>query len=136
MVPLKRTLQYLLCVLTALQLCGGHLGVFQIVAWAQMLRDYSQEKGLVEGVKETFDGDHPCPMCCKINQAKQQQQKQTPLPLEKIEKISKWLGFLPTLELPAPAWSPLRSGHEFAAPSTLVDNWLNTPPTPPPRALA
>ena len=133
---MKGILQYLLCVLTALQLCGGSLGVFQAVAWAQMLRDYSQEKGLLRGVKETFDGEHPCPMCCKVEKAKQQEQKQPTLPADKIEKVSKWLGILPTLEIPEPAWKALSLTCSFAAPPTWLGNGPTEPLTPPPRAQA
>jgi hypothetical protein len=132
----KRTLQTLLCVLTALHLCGGHLGVFQFFAWAEMLRDYTQKSGLLQGVKETFDGEHPCAMCCKIDQARKDESKQNPLPLEKIEKLSKWLGLLPEVELPRIVWTSLSSEHDFAAPAVSLGRLTADPATPPPRAIA
>ena len=133
---MKRTLQTLLCVLTALHLCGGHLGVFQVFAWAQMLKDYTQENGLLKGVKETFDGEHPCPMCCKIDLEKQKEKKQSPLPVEKMESLSKWLGLLPGVELPGITWTSLSSKHDFAAPAENTSQWELAPATPPPRALS
>lgn len=56
--------------LCCLQLCGGHYGTFQVVAWARMLVDYSQKDGLLEGAVKTFDGEHPCEMCKCIEKAK------------------------------------------------------------------
>jgi len=133
---LKRVFQLLLCLLTALHLCGGPLGVAQLVAWGQMIRDYSQNKGLVEAVKDTFDGDHPCALCCKISKEKQNEQKQNPLPLEKSEKLSKWLGLLPTMELPAPVWTSICGEHVFTAPLSHLSQCGISPATPPPRSLA
>ena len=133
---MKRILQTLLCVLTALHLCGGPLGVFQVFAWAEMLKDYTQQSGLLQGVKETFDGDHPCAMCSRIDQAKQNEGKQSPLPLEKIDKLSKWLGLLPEVELPRIVWSSLSNEHDFAAPAQRLGQLIADPAIPPPRVLA
>lgn len=46
-----------------------HLPVLQVVAWAGMLVNYSRDNGLAEAAEMTFDGDHPCPMCCAIEKA-------------------------------------------------------------------
>ncbi|MEM9237049.1 MAG: hypothetical protein AAGB14_09730 [Verrucomicrobiota bacterium] len=56
-----------------LHLCGGHFGVLQLVAWGQMLVEYTGEKGLIRGTIETFDGEHPCDLCRSITEAKQEQ---------------------------------------------------------------
>lgn len=50
---------------------GGHWVVLQSIAWSRMLVDYSSARGLKQGVVMTFDGDHPCPMCCAIKEARQ-----------------------------------------------------------------
>ncbi len=132
---MKRALQILLCLLTALHLCGGPLGVVQLVAWGQMIWDYSQNRGLAEAVMDTFDGEHPCAMCCKISKAEQNKQKQNPLPLEKTEKVSKWLGLLPTWGLPAPAWTAAELPQGFASPTELASQWMLAPEALPPRGL-
>ncbi len=132
---MKRALQILLCLLTALELCGGHLGVAQLVAWAGMLRDYTAEKGLAQGVKETFDAEHPCAMCSKIAEAKQQDERKNPLPPERAEKISKWATMQAAAAVPAPAWNHKASPAEFAEPAGQAHARRAAPLVPPPRAL-
>jgi|GEM_PF-233090 hypothetical protein len=56
-------------------LLGGHWAVFQVIAWTQMLRDYSRDAGLVEAVEKTFSGKAPCAMCCAITKEKQKEEK-------------------------------------------------------------
>jgi len=131
----KRALQILLCLVTALELCGGHLGIAQIVAWAGMLRDYTAEKGFAQGVKETFDDEHPCAMCHKIARAKQQEERKAPLPLEKTEKISKWVAAEMDAGVPAPAWNPKAYPAGFVEPADQALVRRTRPPVPPPRAL-
>lgn len=134
---MRRAFQTLLCLLTALQLCGGHLGVAQMVAWVKMIHDYSSEKGLVEGVKETFDGEHPCAMCREIAEAKQEEQKQTPLPLEKTQgvSLSKWLALLPTLEIPEAPAGACDAVICFGDAETFGLRMEPQPAVPPPRVM-
>lgn len=47
------------------------LWVMQTAAWSRMLVSYSSEAGLVEGVARTFDGEHPCPWCVRIQAARE-----------------------------------------------------------------
>ena len=55
---------------------GGHWGVLQTVAWANMIWIYTSLDGSVlVGAKKTFDGSHPCSMCHSIKDAKQQEKK-------------------------------------------------------------
>ena len=55
---------------------GGHWGVLQTVAWANMIWTYSTQDGSVlAGAKKTFDGEHPCNMCDSIKEAKKQEKK-------------------------------------------------------------
>jgi hypothetical protein len=134
--PVKRTLQYLLCLVTALELCGGHLGVAQMVAWAQMIRDYTAEKGIAEGLKETFDGEHPCAMCCKIAKAKQQEERQAPLPLEKLEGLSKWLTYSAEPGIPVAGWTDRGTALRPNEPADHASSRRARPPVPPPRSFA
>jgi len=59
----------------------GPAMMVQEVAWVKMLVSYTQERGLKRGVIETFDGNHPCELCKKA--AEIRQQKQAPDPAEK-----------------------------------------------------
>ena len=45
-------------------------GVLQTIAWSKMLSSYSQEAGLEEGLRKTFDGQHPCNLCERIAQSR------------------------------------------------------------------
>ena len=66
---------------------GGHWGVLQTVAWANMIWTYTTQDGSVlAGAKKTFDGAHPCSMCHSIKAAKQQEKK-TPEILSATKKI-------------------------------------------------
>ena len=46
-----------------------HLAVLQMTAWARMLISYSRDNTVATALEMTFDGEHPCPMCKKIQQA-------------------------------------------------------------------
>jgi hypothetical protein len=67
--------------LTAIALCllmQGPAMLVQEVAWVKMLVSYTQERGLKRGVIETFDGEHPCSLCKKAAELRQQEQPQDP----------------------------------------------------------
>lgn len=59
-------------------LMQGPAMLVQEVAWAKMLVSYTQERGLKRGVIETFDGEHPCELCKKAAEIRQQEQPQEP----------------------------------------------------------
>jgi len=69
--------QILTCV-ALLSLSGGHWAFLQGVAWTGMLIKYS-DSGLVGAVSMTFDGEHPCDLCNKIEQSKADQKEQSEL---------------------------------------------------------
>ena len=57
-------------------LMNGHFGVLQTMAWSKMLLDYTRANGsLIQGAKQTFDGNHPCSMCHSIAKAKENEKK-------------------------------------------------------------
>ena len=56
-------------------LAGGHWLVLQAVAWAQMLRDYSQSAPIAEAIERTFSGNYPCTMCVRITEEQQKEEK-------------------------------------------------------------
>ncbi len=59
---------------------GLHWAVLQTIAWTGMIVSYSRDASFTEAVTKTFDGEHPCPMCKVIKQAraeeKQKEKKQ------------------------------------------------------------
>jgi hypothetical protein len=56
----------------------GPAMLIQEVAWVKMLISYTQERGLAQGVIQTFDGNHPCALCAKAAEIRQQQQSDDP----------------------------------------------------------
>ena len=107
--------------------------MLQVVAWANMLRTYTQEKGLVEGVKDTFDGEHPCPLCQHIDKGRQEEQKQNPVPTRASEKLVKWFSSAPETGELALAWSHESERREAEDPPQSTSQWSGNPPYPPPR---
>lgn len=49
----------------------AHLALMQGVAWGGMLLSYSAESGIEQGIQQTFDGDHPCPLCTLVEDVRQ-----------------------------------------------------------------
>jgi hypothetical protein len=65
---------------------GAHWLVLQSVAWTGMLVTRASNGSLIEAVKLTFDGAHPCALCERIEAGRkgEKQQENSALPL-KIE---------------------------------------------------
>lgn len=42
--------------------------VLQGVAWTGMLISFSKDGTILEAMGKTFDGAHPCPLCCAVQQ--------------------------------------------------------------------
>jgi hypothetical protein len=68
-----------LCAVSLILLMQGPALLVQEVAWAKMLVSYSQQRGLVRGVVETFDGKHPCKMCAKAAELRKSEGKGDPM---------------------------------------------------------
>lgn len=67
-----------LTALALILLIQGPAMLVQEVAWVKMLVTYTQERGLKRGVIDTFDGKHPCALCHKAAELRQQEQPQDP----------------------------------------------------------
>ena len=91
-----RVLFQCLCLIAALSLSGVHYGVGQAVAWADMLIERSSNGEFTQAVGSTFDGEHPCQRCLKIQQesSKEQQQPQQKA-LKEFKPITGGLQALP-----------------------------------------
>ncbi|WP_461783761.1 hypothetical protein [Prosthecobacter sp.] len=109
---------------------GLHTVVIQSAAWAGMLVSYSLEKGSVaQGVSETFDGAHPCPLCklAKSTEGTPADEKQAPkadgkLKLHLIADAASNI----VISAPPPSVYPVRAEAKLHVLS-------HTPDTPPPR---
>ena len=106
---------------------GGHWVVLQSVAWATMLADHARTENLGMAIAETFDGQHPCPICKRIAQSRQAEKKaDLQASLKKFEFPRQSAAFF----IGAPVQFYLQA-EQIAAASLLAE----TPPVPPPRSL-
>ena len=92
---LRSHIGFLFCSLAFLQLLGCHWAILQAGAWAGMAVSYSQQGGLVAGLSQTFDGEHPCPICKAIQDGKRQEQRKAPLLSAELKKdyLAAWNQF-------------------------------------------
>jgi len=122
-------LGHLACVIAFFAICGGHWAVLQTVAWAQMLRDYSQESGLAAAIQQTFSGERPCSMCVNIAQG-QQKESQSPAFVSLAKKLEGVPAAVP-VRIPRPI------GREFRywdGGDRHYTSWVAAPPVPVPIA--
>ena len=116
----------LVCLLAALQVCGGHWVTLQSVAWVGMLVSYSRGEALAVAVEKTFDGEHPCGLCAVVKNGREQEQKQQVVKvMMKVDAV-----LAPTARLSAPLASEWK--HLVSVPLVLARSLA--PPTPPPQA--
>jgi len=97
-----RTLGLALMCLAMFSVAGGHWAILQTVAWAQMLRDYSREAPLATAVEKTFSGEHPCPLCKRVEEGRQKEEK-APATV-KVDKKSEVFTAQTTQNLKEPDW--------------------------------
>ena len=120
--------------LVVLALClsiGLHWAALQSAAWVGMAVAYSVEKGVVEGLSDTFDGDHPCPLCKAVKQGQDAETKpqngQTPPSKTKEVKLT-----LALVTVPKFVFSPSEPQHWIMTSSELRTR-REEPVTPPPQ---
>ena len=65
----------LLLVLALVSSLGLHWTLLQSVAWVGMFLSYSQTSTLRQALVKTFDGQHPCSLCKRIEQGKKSEKK-------------------------------------------------------------
>jgi hypothetical protein len=106
---------------------GAHWALLQTVAWTTMLADNLRTQSVKEAVTETFDGNHPCPLCKAIAAGKQSEKKtEFTLQTQKLE-------FPPVKESPilfAPSAFQLLPQANF-----FTESLTQKPLTPPPRGF-
>lgn len=137
---LKKLFQILLVSLGCLHLAGGPYSLMQVYAWAGMLVSYSKHDGLLQGAKDTFSGEKPCELCCKIAAAKKTDSspEKKDLPLPSSASPGKLLqDFLPceivSVKPPRFTDSPSLPFPGLCVP---LETAGASPPVPPPRAIA
>lgn len=109
----------------------------QIYAWGTMITAYSKDTGIIQGAKDTFSGEKPCRLCCKITEAKKadgEKNQQSPAPASPIKLSLEFVASSePVLAPPVSEDMPivLYYGH------LLEDRTSGRlPPVPPPKRVA
>jgi len=72
--PLFRFAQIIL-VFAVFCMANGSDFIAQGFAWGTMIIDYSSHDTVVEAVLKTFDGNHPCKICKKVDEQQHSQTK-------------------------------------------------------------
>lgn len=120
--------------LAMLLLIGSQWFVPQTVAWARMIVMYARHDSLSVALSKTFDGQHPCALCQQIRQGQQEeQQKGGPSPTERSGKMPELLAEVssrPVAVVPLVVAAARISSPDF------YSEFIESPPTPPPRASA
>ncbi|HCN28711.1 MAG TPA: hypothetical protein DIT64_08070 [Verrucomicrobiales bacterium] len=113
---------------------GLHWAVLQSAAWVGMVVAYSVEKGsVVQGISDTFDGEHPCPLCTAVSEGvKESPAKNGSAPVKPGKDLKITLAIVPVpvfvfTTAPPPAWSTISSTAEARQVQ---------PTAPPPRLAA
>ncbi len=106
--------------------CGGQWPVLQCVAWANMIREYSEMVPLTQAVEMTFSGRYPCELCKAIAQKKQEENTKLAATFKHEKKVV-------SPGLVVKACSVTITPQFFVVRSSLFQTRSDTPPTPPPR---
>jgi hypothetical protein len=113
---------------------GLHWAVLQSAAWVGMAVAYTVEKGsLSEGLSDTFDGDHPCPLCKAVKQGQDAETKtqDDQAPTSKIKEVKLTLALV---SVPKFVFSPSVPQCWITTSSRLMTR-QEPPVTPPPERL-
>jgi hypothetical protein len=112
---------------------GLHWAVLQSAAWVGMAVAYTVEKGsLSEGLSDTFDGDHPCPLCKAVKLAQETEKKSPdgPKPPSKNKEMKLTLALVST---PRFVFPPGVAPKAWITTSDASLSRHERPVTPPPR---
>jgi hypothetical protein len=72
--PMRRII-HLVVLVAFVCSCGGHWAAFQVIAWANMIREYSAMVPTAQAVEMTFSGKYPCPICKAIAEKRSSEQQ-------------------------------------------------------------
>ena len=107
---------------------GGQWAVLQTAAWVSMAVTNSIKEGsITEGLSQTFDGEHPCRMCCAIKKGTESEKKDTKEASAKLK-----IELIAQARMMIMIAAPLPEQTFAAADETAVELFI-MPPTPPPR---
>jgi hypothetical protein len=74
-----RTIGFALMAFALFTISGGHWALLQGVAWTGMVIQYAKEGSFAQALEKTFDGEHPCSLCHKVQEAKKDEGQKAPM---------------------------------------------------------
>lgn len=135
MVKVRSIFLFICCLLVAV----GPLNFLQVVAWGNMIHDYSEDRSIAEAAEMTFSGEYPCEMCRRIAEAKAQTSEgdqETPFPVDDRTSIRLVFSYQENILDPTTDWAPitfsLRGNSAMLAPLQRFQRV----PTPPPQFVS
>ena len=105
-----------------------HLPLLQVVAWSGMIAKYAHGGSFATALRETFDGDHPCRLCCAIKAARS-------APRTMISTAPLLRNDVTLPESQPPVLKSASAHVTLPTNSTSTEPDLFPPPVPPPRAI-
>jgi len=106
--------------------CGGQWPVLQCVAWANMIREYSEMVPVTQAIQMTFSGQYPCALCKTIAEKKESDNAKVATLFQHEKK-----------QVSSPLFvgdrSVIVSPQDFVAWSQFLQTRAEAPPVPPPR---
>ena len=105
---------------------GGQWPLLQCIAWANMIREYSEMVPLGKAVEMTFSGQYPCAICKAIAEKKQSEDAKTAAIIKHEKKI---VAHSLIAAEPRSTVSP----QCFTMAKENLNTRSDRPPTPPPR---
>ncbi len=115
-----------------LALSGAQWMALQSYAWVRMTVRFSQKDTLGKALVKTFSGRYPCALCLKVQKGiQEEQQKEQKTPGLNWEKLPEVVWELRCLTAPP---VPVQPTRETPLASCFFIEFLDSPPTPPPRA--
>jgi hypothetical protein len=106
--------------------CGGQWPVLQAVAWANMIREYSEMVPLTQAIAMTFSGQYPCELCKIVAEKKESDNAKVATLFQHEKKL-----FFSGLRVAVPF--PAIFSQDFVIPTQFLVTRAEVPPTPPPR---
>ena len=106
--------------------CGGQWPLLQGLAWANMIREYSEVVPFTQAVQMTLSGKYPCAMCKAIVEKKNSENTKVAALFQHEKQIL--AAGVQVVKRSAPV-----SAQAFAARNLFLQVRSEAPPVPPPR---
>jgi len=116
------------CFLAVFFMSGGHWMALQTFAWGRMIVVYAQRSSLLTAVAQTFDGRHPCKLCCKVREAQEPASEEVP-----VEAAARPIEMFFEAGRAAAPPVPVAARPAAAVGDDSYEDRAIPPPTPPPK---